>query len=453
MEIPQWALKHKEVGTEIRKFGNNFYLYKVTSKWCPEKKRSQKITEKFLGTITENGLVKTKVEKIKEGYTNITVKDFGDFQLVYFQNQDIIEALKELFPQWWQQIFIAATFRFLYQSTIKQIDFQYQTSYISEILKDVKVSDKTYTKCLKEVGYQRNTIVEFFKKFKQGSQYVLIDTTHVVSLSKLLNINQVGYNSKREFEPQINLMFIFSTDTQMPVYYRIIPGNIREIKAMKLSLKESELKNVILIGDKGFYSQSNEEELLSEGLHYILPLRRNSTLIDYDIVKQNTKKQFDGYFLYEDRIIWHYRKSINENSDVIVYVDEQLKFYEEKDYLQRIENKYQGYTIDEFHEKQHTFGTIAIISDLKNETSQKCFNYYKNRVQIETMFDAFKNIIDADRTYMRGEKEMETWMFINYIALLFYYRTLRLLNEKDLSKKYSPKDVLSNRTDLFVNYL
>lgn len=124
-----------------------------------------------------------------------------------------------------------------------------------------------------------------------------------------MNINQVGFSSKPEFEPQINLKFIFSTATQMPVYYRIFPGNIREIIAIKLSLKESELKNVILIGDKGFYSQANEEELLSKGLHYILPLRRNSTLIDYNIVKQNTKAQFDGYFLYEDRVIWHYRKS------------------------------------------------------------------------------------------------------------------------------------------------
>lgn len=41
MEIPQWALKHKVLGTEIRKFGNNFYLYKVTSKWNHKKKRSQ----------------------------------------------------------------------------------------------------------------------------------------------------------------------------------------------------------------------------------------------------------------------------------------------------------------------------------------------------------------------------------------------------------------------------
>jgi transposase len=441
MELPTWVLQHKIKGTEIRKFKENYYLYKVTSKYNPEKKRSQKITVAFLGTITENGLIKTKLERLKEGYVKISVKDFGDLKLVLFQNQDIVDVLKELFPSWWQQLFVAAFFRFVRQAPLCQLEFLYQNSYISEIYKDVKVSDKAYTKCLQEVGTQRINIVEFFKKFNKGCQYILIDSTHVMSLSKHLNINQIGYNSKREFEPQVNVMFIFSTDAQMPVYYRIIAGNIREISAMKLSLQESELKNVVLIGDKGFYSSDNEKALQDEGIHYILPLKRNSSLIDYLPVKQIDKKQFDGYFLFEDRIVWYYKK-IGEKSTVVVFVDELLKAFEQKDYLTHIENKHEGFTIETYHEKQHTFGTIAIITDLKEKTAQECYNYYKNRGQIETMIDAFKNTIDADRTYMRGEKEMETWMFINYIALLLYYRTLHLLRETKLSKKYSPADIL-----------
>jgi len=441
MELPDWVAQHKTKGTEVRKFGNNFYLYKVTSKYNPELKRSKKITQEFLGTITENGLIKTKIARLKDGLVKISVKDYGDFQFIFLQNQDIIDSLKLLFPTWWQQIFIAALFRFTHQSPIRQFEFLYQNSYVSEVYKDVKMSDKTYTKCLQEVGAQRLSIVEFLKKFNRGCEYVLIDTTHVISLSKYLNINQIGYNSKRDFDPQVNVMFIFSTDAQLPVYYRVIAGNIREITAMKLSLQESELQNVVLIGDKGFYSQLNEQELQKENIHYILPLRRNNSQIDYTPVIQHDRKNYDGYFLYEKRVIWYYRRP-GEKSDVIVFIDDYLKWNEETDYLLRLENKHQDYTLADFHQKQHTFGTIAIISDLKGKTAEECYNYYKNRVQIETMIDAFKNTIDADRTYMRGEKEMETWMFINYIALLFYYRTLHQLNAKKLHKKYSPGDIL-----------
>jgi len=37
MTYPDWVLKQKGKGTEIRKIGNNFYLYKVTSIWDKEK--------------------------------------------------------------------------------------------------------------------------------------------------------------------------------------------------------------------------------------------------------------------------------------------------------------------------------------------------------------------------------------------------------------------------------
>jgi len=37
------------------------------------------------------------------------------------------------------------------------------------------------------------------------------------------------------------------------------------------------------------------------------------------------------------------------------------------------------------------------------------------------MFDAMKNIIDADRTYIQNGDAIEGWMFVNHIALQFYY--------------------------------
>lgn len=57
------------------------------------------------------------------------------------------------------------------------------------------------------------------------------------------------------------------------------------------------------------------------------------------------------------------------------------------------------------------------------------------------MFDVFKNILNADRTYMRSDKSMEGWMFINYLSLIFYYRIYNFLLKNNLLKKYSPLDV------------
>jgi len=44
---PDRALAHKRNGTELRCISGYDYVYEVTSKWSPEKKRSVKITGKL----------------------------------------------------------------------------------------------------------------------------------------------------------------------------------------------------------------------------------------------------------------------------------------------------------------------------------------------------------------------------------------------------------------------
>ena len=57
---PKWATKHKRKGTELRLINGRFYLYEVSSKWDPEKKRAKKITGKLLGKITkESGFIES----------------------------------------------------------------------------------------------------------------------------------------------------------------------------------------------------------------------------------------------------------------------------------------------------------------------------------------------------------------------------------------------------------
>ena len=94
-----------------------------------------------------------------------------------------------------------------------------------------------------------------------------------------------------------------------------------------------------------------------------------------------------------------------------------------------------------FHDKQHAFGTIAVIGNT-NKTPQENYADYKTRGQVETMIDTLKNIVDADRTYMQNQTTLEGWMFINLIALKWYYQILNLLKKHELNKKYSVTDFL-----------
>jgi len=60
---PEWVNAFKEKGTSVKKVGNEYYLYRATSKRVPGKKYPQPV-ETYIGTITKEGLIRTNVRKI-----------------------------------------------------------------------------------------------------------------------------------------------------------------------------------------------------------------------------------------------------------------------------------------------------------------------------------------------------------------------------------------------------
>jgi len=50
---------------------------------------------------------------------------------------------------------------------------------------------------------------------------------------------------------------MFSTDLSLPVYYRILPGNVPDVSVMKLNILKSGLQQVTIVAGKGFCAQKN----------------------------------------------------------------------------------------------------------------------------------------------------------------------------------------------------
>jgi len=115
----------------------------------------------------------------------------------------------------------------------------------------------------------------------------------------------------------------------------------------------------------------------------------------------------------------------------------------EKNLDQKTEKQTQSYTLENYHLKAQQIGTIALLTNLDaKNTPQQIYEFYKCRAAVEILFDTFKNILFADVTYTRSNEALEGWLFINHIALIFYYRLYKRLMQHDLLKKYSPKDIL-----------
>ena len=441
---PEWATKHKRKGTELRFINSRYYLYEVTSKWDPEKKRSKKITGKLLGRITEkDGFIESEKAKLRRqtlSVSKLTIKEYGITCYINNHLDEYKKLLEKYFPEHWKQILVLAYGRLVYHSPMKNIEFHYHHSFMSEEYKNLKLSPKQLTVFLREFGVQREQIISFFREFSLAQNNILFDGTDLLSKSKMMGITQYSRSKKGAYDSLTNLMFAFSVDLQLPLYYRILPGNVKDVKAFKLCLEELGIKDAAVIADKGFYSQKNVDELLGEQLRFIIPLKRDSTLISYKKIEVGSKEIFDGFFKFQGRVIWYYSYVIDKLK-VNLYLDEQLKLEESRDYLSRVESLPEKYNMETFFQKQHHFGTIAMLHNT-SKTPETVYINYKSRMQIEEMTDVLKNTLEADSSYMQNEQALETWMFINHISLHWYYRIYQLLAKYDLIGKYSPMDFI-----------
>jgi len=438
MKYPDWVMKYKKKGTAIHYIKGHYYLYEIESKWDKILKKPKKITKRYLGVITPEGLKEPQYRINKP----TTCKEYGASLFLIRENEDIINKLNQYFPHRGNEIFIISLLRLQYQCPLKNIELHYQDSWLSEIFPNAALSKNTLHQILEEVGQNREAIIEFLKSFTCYKENLLIDLTNIFSLSNNLVLAEKGYNNHCDFTPQVNLLFIFSFDKKIPVFYRVLPGSVRDVKSLKATVLESGIKDVIIIGDKGFYSKENVCLLERENLKYILPLKRSNKLIDYRILKDGRKEEFEGYFKFKNRFIWYYRSG-SKDTAVWVYVDNNLKTEKEEDYLSRIEtHPEECYKLKNFYKNEHTFGTISLITNLKELPAPKIFEYFKSRVEIEQMFDTFKNTLKADRSYMRSDYSLEGWMFINYLSMIYYYRIYKRLIERKLLNRFSVSDVL-----------
>jgi hypothetical protein len=71
---PEWVNAFKEKGTSVKKVGNEYYLYKSTSRRVAGKKYPQPVQE-YIGVITKEGVVKTNVRKVSTD--TVRVYEYG----------------------------------------------------------------------------------------------------------------------------------------------------------------------------------------------------------------------------------------------------------------------------------------------------------------------------------------------------------------------------------------
>lgn len=215
-EIPDWALKYKTKGVQIRRFGNNLYAYHPRSVYDKANRRPKSLPPEYLGIVTRSGIVKkSDITGIRGDY------EYGNIALLYgIAEKTILPLLRKAFPYMYERIISYVILRNIQPVPMKSVRYLYDKTYLSRVM-DESMSAKSISSMLSSLPHDGCNAV--MRDLTEKGEYVLMDSTAIFSRSVNMSILELGHNAHEVHVPQINLMMLFSSTRTMPTFIRILP--------------------------------------------------------------------------------------------------------------------------------------------------------------------------------------------------------------------------------------
>lgn len=435
LEILEKEREKRAQPLEIKKLNNNYYLYYSTTRWDREEKKVKKVTS-YIGRVTPKGVIEGK-----KSYEIRSIYEYGNSEFLYTLSQDILDPLKKAFFQRWREIIAISIVKTIQPLPLRLIKSRWEKLHLSQKI-DASLAPNTISEVLREIGRDYASQKEFFDELMADSRTLIFDLSSLFSYSENLQYAEKGHNADHLYLKQINFMLFFSVEKKLPVLLKPMPGSIRDIKALKTVLDEVKSRDSILVLDKGFASYKLADLLREHEFNFILPLRRNFKQINYDLKLENM-------FLYRKRGIKWGREQAGNNF-LYLFEDVKLRAEEETTFIHLLnEGKRKK---KEYPKEAKKFGKIAILTnlDLEGETT---YLMNKERENIEVAFDALKNELENDKTYLNDDDAIRGYFFTSFLSLYLYHKILNLIRKKELTDKISVNEVLLELSKVYEIHL
>lgn len=491
-------LKDKKSGT--------VYAYESVSHWDRKKKQSR-AKRKCIGKLdpetgeivpnrkwTRKADTRTQ-DKHKTGpapITKTTRKFYGATYLLKEIGKElgIISDLRNCFPNTYEQILSIAYYliledknplsRFPKWSKLHKhpYDKDIPSQRSSELFASISEEDKSH----------------FFRmqgKHRAEQGYWAYDTTSISSYSNCLKQVKYGRNKDHEPLPQINLALLFGEKSNIPFYYRKLPGNIADVKTVNNLLSDMDFlgyKKVKLVMDRGFYSEANVNALYQRHLKFIMGTKLKLKYVNSELDKvrdelqswTNYNREYDLYAMSRT-ISWSFTQKRPYKGDEIkekrrmylhLYYNSEravddarkqnillsnlhqelesgkLNSSHEKLYAKYFEvtsSRVKGKTIiakqEAINNARKMFGYFALISNAIKDPIE-AIEIYRNKDLIEKAFGNLKERLNFRRTLVSSDLSLDGKLFVEFVALIHLSYIKKKMQDEGLFKKYTMNSLL-----------
>ena len=372
--------------------------------------------------------------------TKLLIKEYGLWAFITSHAKEQLTSLKSYFPGGWDWIITAAYCRLIHSSCINHIDFYYQRSFISEDI-DLPALNAEMANLIKILGENKTAIANYCKPISGEPPLALLDATALLSKTEHLSKAATGLATANIFGPIVNLLYFYTTDSLLPVTYSLFDANKRDIDIISTTIQQTGYKSAIIMADKTLYNKQHLKQLEEQVLQFIIPLERESELINYGLVEKMSRSTKD-YFFYENQLIHfsHYKTADGQN--IHLFLDEYTMVKEKAHYFHMDKKSPQEITDIAYQQKILKLGTFALISNV-DMTSEELFLRHKSRLVIEALFKGTAEALANDRAFIDSEAAVNGWLLINHIAVQIRHKIYTLLKEQNLLATYSIADTIS----------
>jgi len=459
------------------------YQYEITPYYDSDTK-NVKQHSKYLGKVIDGKAVKVRQKKPKDilnyGELLPLLQIIDDYKLKDF----LIEEFGETKAK---QIIVLIICKVLTHLTLRDVERWYESSYLSIEFGELALSSQSLSNLLALIGQRRagESLTSHLVKLLSSKRTLFYDITSVSSYSELITALEWGYNRDSLDLPQVNLSVIVDKDEGIPIAYEMYPGSISDVKTISNTIKrlsKQAIESYTLVLDRGFFSNSNIEELkkIREDFIIAVPERysgvdklinnlsgkiedtkygklyEGNVIFTKDIVIDTGKVKLKGYAYYnparaqKERESFYKRlltakdniQSLNPGKKTVADIEERLGDLRSYFDVEITKGEIIINPDEEKISKRLRCKGIFFLSYRGKYSWEDCLTLYRSKQIIEMGFDILKNDLDLTTPYVHGTDSLQGLLFVGSLSLLLRMKILKKLKDSGKNKEYSFERVI-----------
>ncbi|HIH96553.1 MAG TPA: IS1634 family transposase [Thermoplasmata archaeon] len=470
----------------VKNVGKYRYAYEITP-YYDKKTKNTKQKSRYLGKCVD-GKITTPRSKLP-----MCTFDYGEF-LPFMKILDelaIGKILRSLLTESQANTILAlALNRVVRPVAMVNVRSWYEGTYLSKLYGDIPLSSQSLSEFMARVVGTSTIPMEFSDRFIKevgGGTPLLYDITSLSSTSRLMDVLEYGYNRDHEPLPQLNISMVAHKDLGIPLFFDIHPGSMVDITTLRNTIKKLNalgLKRPTMVLDRGFFSETNVNEMVDNGYDFIMPAAFTSKEVK-SLISASRSDIEKGRHLVRYRGMTIFVKPIkldigNGEVDGFLFYDmkreqeEKERFYGQ---LYTVIERLKTRILKEWENPGRVFENISrelsgcidwklrrgrfaikvgdkavsqhvnrmgftVILQRGNHGWEEVLGWTRERDAIEKMFKQLKNDIEAKPLRAHKTEVAKGWIFVTFLSLIMRSRLTRMLKETELIKDYSIPSLL-----------